>query len=500
MEQVLYRKYRPHTFADVQGQPHVVDVLRQAILSEKLAHAYLFTGPRGTGKTTTARLLAKAANCMNFAQHNDVCNACAMCLAHEAGTNIDLVEIDAASNRGIEEIRQLKENINYAPTAGKHKVYVIDEVHMLTKEAFNALLKTLEEPPRHVMFVMATTEPHKVPNTILSRVQRFDFRLASASELIDKLRKILAAEGVTADSAVLDTIYDYSEGSYRDAESLLGKLVADTSEPHISVARLNAVLGIPDSTLLRELVEQLLAKNRLRGLSIIESIDSKGVSWSQLTKEVINFLRATVLDKVEQGVGYNAELELLKRVLQLSNDLRQVSQAKILWEVLCLEGDSTGPVRVADPAPQPAPAPVSNPVQETMVEPEASNDSVGEEGVGQTADSVMMNIQQLNHALIAEVWPQLIGQIREQNSRLAMLLAGTATAVEQNKLLIKTKFKYNYTVLNQIENKHLISRLLSPKFGEVVVEIQLATDLPEVTKFSDAQQLPSNADLVESLF
>ncbi len=221
----LYRKYRPQRMEEVSGQEHVLAVLKNAITEGRVAHAYLFSGPRGTGKTTIARILAKRLNCQE-SNGTEPCGKCPQCVAHANRANLDLIEIDAASNRGIDEIRALKDRIGLAPASGKYKVYIVDEVHMLTKEAFNALLKTLEEPPSHAIFILATTELHKVPETIKSRCQTFLFKRASVQQLIERLNKISKSEEIEIDEAALRLIAHHSEGCYRDAESLLGQVLS----------------------------------------------------------------------------------------------------------------------------------------------------------------------------------------------------------------------------------------------------------------------------------
>ena len=236
----LYRKYRPQTFAHLVGQDHVSQTLLSALRLGRVSHAYLFTGPRGTGKTSTARLVAKALNCLDESSV-EPCNACEICMEIADGRLIDIIEIDAASNRGIDEMRDLREKIHFAPTRAKLKVYIIDEVHMLTKEAFNALLKTLEEPPEHVYFVLATTEVHKIPETILSRCQRFDFQRIPVKVLVDRLSFIAQEEKIEVEEKALEMIAHHAEGGLRDAIGLLEQMAADGS---LTVERVSTVLGI----------------------------------------------------------------------------------------------------------------------------------------------------------------------------------------------------------------------------------------------------------------
>ncbi|HEY2810218.1 MAG TPA: DNA polymerase III subunit gamma/tau [Rhabdochlamydiaceae bacterium] len=241
--QIISRKYRPHTFANIVGQDPIVATLKNALHSKRLAHAYLFCGSRGTGKTTLARVFAKALNCMHLTQEGEPCNACPSCQAINAGSSLDVLEIDGASNRGIDDIRNLNETVGYAPALGTFKIYIIDEVHMLTKEAFNALLKTLEEPPSHVKFFFATTEPHKVLPTIVSRCQRFDLSRIAPHLMIQKLKRIAQDLEVSCEEDVFYPLTYLSEGSLRDAESLLDQLICSVEAP-ITVEKLHAVLGL----------------------------------------------------------------------------------------------------------------------------------------------------------------------------------------------------------------------------------------------------------------
>ncbi|MDD4858402.1 MAG: DNA polymerase III subunit gamma/tau, partial [Candidatus Krumholzibacteria bacterium] len=250
---VLARKWRPQTFSEVVGQEHITGTLRKAVEKGRIAHAYLFAGPRGCGKTTTARLLAKIINC-EHPNGSEPCNECQSCVATAEGRHLDVIEIDGASNRGIDEIRDLREKISYAPAQGRSKIYIIDEVHMLTPQAFNALLKTLEEPPVHVYLIFATTEPHKVPPTILSRCQRFNFKRLELKEIASQLEKICNIEKVKYDPEALTLISRRAEGSMRDGESLLDQCIA-ASEGAVDLDLVRRVLGLVDSQLLVDLLK-----------------------------------------------------------------------------------------------------------------------------------------------------------------------------------------------------------------------------------------------------
>ncbi len=298
---VLARKWRPQTFAEVIGQDHVTMTLRKAVEKERLAHAYLFTGPRGCGKTTTARLLAKVINCES-PEGSEPCNKCASCLAVMEGRHLDVFEIDGASNRGIDEIRDLREKIGYAPSQGKSKIYIIDEVHMLTPQAFNALLKTLEEPPSHVYLIFATTEPHKVPATILSRCQRFNFKRLEITEIVDQLDKICGLEKIEFESEALMLIARRAEGSMRDAESLLDQCIS-ASEKGIDLELVRRVLGLVDSQLIVSILRAIGEHDRALALSIVDGVVSGGLDLEKFFLAYIEGLRNLLVLKVE-GVDW----------------------------------------------------------------------------------------------------------------------------------------------------------------------------------------------------
>lgn len=308
--QSLYRKWRARTFAELIGQEHITETLTNALRAGRISHAYLFCGPRGTGKTSTARLLAKAVNCP---QRNgaEPCDRCEMCLAIQEGRAIDLIEIDAASNRGIDEIRDLRDKVNFSPVQARYRFYILDEAHMLTPEAFNALLKTLEEPPAHAIFVLVTTEPHKIPATIVSRCQRFDFRRIALKDLLAKLQRICQAEGLSVEPAALDLIARSATGSLRDAESLLDQLAAYGSE-HITVAYVQRLLGIIPLQTISALVERLLQKDAAGGLRLINEVADAGADLRQYNRQIVSYLRDLLLIKTGNASLVDATAEVIE--------------------------------------------------------------------------------------------------------------------------------------------------------------------------------------------
>ncbi len=293
--QVYYRRWRPRRWADVVGQEPVVRTLKQAIARGRISHAYLFCGPRGTGKTSTARILAKAVNCQN-PQDGEPCDACHMCTALNEGRALDLVEIDAASNRGIDEIREIREKVRYVPAEAKYKVYVLDEAHMLTDAAADALLKTLEEPPAHAIFVLATTEAHKLPSTVVSRCQRFDFHRIALPATVERLAKICAAEGVEADTAALQLLARNAEGSLRDAENMLEQAVTALGSP-LALEPVRTLLELASPDNVRTLVGHILHRRIAQALIMLNALSTEGMDLRQLHRQVVDEMRELLLLK-----------------------------------------------------------------------------------------------------------------------------------------------------------------------------------------------------------
>jgi DNA polymerase-3 subunit gamma/tau len=328
---MLYRKYRPQKFSDIVGQEHVIKTLLGTLKSGRIGHAYLFAGSRGTGKTSVARLFAKALNCFNlkipfsdsgsnnktkildFTPENTPCNECYNCISANKGNLLDLIEIDAASNRGIDEIRNLKESAMVSSSGGGYKVFIIDEVHMLTKDAFNALLKILEEPPSHVIFILATTEPHKILPTVLSRVQRFDFKRLNHEQIYQKLKMMSDKENIKITDEAIKTIAVSADGALRDAEVALSKVQTSLlSSKEITVDEVNEVLGFASYKLYPELVGYILKNDRINALNLIQKIYMAGTDLENFTGNLVEYIRNILMAKINPVVlasvgGFNKE-------------------------------------------------------------------------------------------------------------------------------------------------------------------------------------------------
>lgn len=353
----LYRKFRPDNFDDVKGQDHIVTTLTNQIKANRIGHAYLFCGTRGTGKTTVAKILAKAVNC-EHPVNGSPCNECAMCKAIQAGTAMNVIEIDAASNNGVDNIREIREEVAYRPTEGKYKVYIIDEVHMLSTGAFNALLKTLEEPPSYVIFILATTEAHKIPITILSRCQRYDFHRISIDTIAARLSELLTAEGVEAEEKAVRYVAKKGDGSMRDALSLLDQCISFYLGQVLTYDKVLDVLGAVDTEVFIRLLRKVLSGDVTGSIHVLEDLITGGRELGQFVSDFTWYMRNLLLVKTsenpEEAIDVSSEnLKLLKEESEmtdvetlmryirifsdLSNQIRFASQKRVLVEIALIK-------------------------------------------------------------------------------------------------------------------------------------------------------------------
>ena len=328
MSQALYRTWRPALWDEVVGQDHIVQTLKNAVAMNRLGHAYLFGGPRGTGKTTSARLLAKAANCLAEDAAERPCNKCDNCLAVNEGRFLDLIEIDAASNTSVDDIRELRDKINFAPSQGKYKVYIIDEVHMLSTSAFNALLKTLEEPPAHVIFILATTEIHKIPATVLSRCQRYEFRRIPVPVIVEKLQELTKKENIAIDDDALSLIARQATGAMRDAISLVDQLSSISQKVDLRTAQ--DLLGTATNQAVIDLTQAIIDKDQTAGLEIIQKTLDSGADSRQFARQTVEYLRDLLIIKL----GLSKQLELTPEVREMMTQHAESLQTTQLTSII----------------------------------------------------------------------------------------------------------------------------------------------------------------------
>jgi DNA polymerase-3 subunit gamma/tau len=444
----LYRQYRPQTFKELFGQDPVRATLMRAVESNKLTHAYLFFGPRGTGKTTTARLLAKRVNCL-APDGAEPCGQCASCEALQSGRHIDVIEIDAASNRGIDDIRTLREATAFVPTLGAYKVYIIDEVHMLTKEAASALLKTLEEPVPHVMFILATTELHKVLPTVASRCQVYRFRRASTEELRSRLTFLLAQEKREAEAEAIDFIIDRADGCFRDAESLLGQMLT-LQEGKIMRSDMASFLGLPSPELLTSFLTAVVSGKARPALEAVDELFAAGVDPEHFLRDAIRSARDEAV-RLASGetptwssgaAGAAARLpQIIRALLQAVQDLAYVPQPLIAVHLailtVCIDGGGAAP-KTSPPAT----------TSKTPVQRRAGVASV---------------------KAIADAWPRLIAQVQKTNPVAATFLRAVhPIAVDGTRVTIQAQFSLHRTFFERPEVSKLVTETLSTLLAQPV--------------------------------
>jgi len=486
VSQVFYRKWRPQTLAEVVGQEQVTRTLLNALGYGRVSHAYLFCGPRGTGKTSTGRILAKAVNCLTNNGQGEPCNTCDMCRSITEGRALDVIEIDAASNRGIDEIRDLREKVNYAPNQARYKVYIIDEVHMLTKEASNALLKTLEEPPPPIIFILATTEGHKVLPTIMSRCQRFDFRRISQADIISRLTHICSSEDIHMEPEALQLIARSATGSLRDAENLLEQL-ATYYGAEVRFQQVQSLLGITGDERTRELVKYIIDNDVPAGIATINSVSSDGLDLRQFSREMVEHLRALLLIKTgsAEAADLTAEDKAELEELATRASLGQILRAVKLFGQLELSPDnySTLPLELAlvdcslsltattatqsePPAETPPPdkslktpgSPAAKARPSGTPPPKAANTSLTSQQLGSEIERLQLN------------WKQLIAQAPEETQKtpaVAILRSAGVkpVAIENDTVVLAFKYPIHKEKMEELENQHVVEQIISNFLG-----------------------------------
>lgn len=495
MSYTLYRKYRPKNFGEIIGQQHIVRTLSNAIKNNRVGQAYLFTGPRGTGKTSIARIFAKAVNCANL-KNAISCEECPACKTIDEGRSLDIIEIDAASNTGVDNIRELRETVSLPPTYLKYKVYIIDEVHMLSTGAFNALLKTLEEPPAHVIFILATTEIHKVPETIISRCQRFDFARLPLQNIIEKLMLIAKSEKISIDKDSLEMIAIAAEGGMRDAESLLGQIIA-LEDKNITLKEVEEILGTTDRKFASELAEMLFAGDSTGAIAKINTLLTDGYDLQVFNKSLINYLRQLMLLKISPELKSYFSYEITgDQIFKMLEQIKKAELAKIVsainlfleaqgkisasmlpqlpLEIAIIKATNTFP-QLETYSPQPVthnPQPeIKNPQSEALnpkpeiqnLKPEVKKEELQVTGYG------LQNNSNLTIEAVTGKWRELLEKIAPFNHSLKALLSNCRVfAVSGNVITLATPYDFYMQKLNDPANQLAVEDVFGKILGSKI--------------------------------
>lgn len=493
----LYRKYRPQTFQEVVGQSHIVKTLQNALAHDRVGHAYLFCGPRGTGKTTIARLLAKELK----------------------SAPMDIIEIDAASNRGIDEVRELKEKVQTVPANSTHKVFIVDEVHMLTKEAFNALLKTLEEPPGHVVFVLATTEPDKVIDTIISRTQRFDFHKVTTHEITALLLEIADKESITLEQEAARMIAVHSEGAVRDALSLLEQLMYYDEKSAINIELVQEVLGLPEMEAVQEIISNIHDGNIKKALSHTEDMAERGVDFYLFLTELVQYARNVLIEKISPDIlkeslplseaqqnvflehvrlfDKKEVMELIGHLLKAREETRVSPVAQLPLELALVKAIHEESASVPNEEPEEPAQPKQEKAEDETTEP--SSDINKDDDV---RDEVMNNVEPTEVALevasVIQRWGEALATIKKKNFAIGgFMRSSVPVEVKDDVLVLACKFGFHRDKIVDMKNRAEIESVIEELFGmKLAIECVLEEDLTEDQK----KRIKEQHDRMESDF
>ena len=531
--QVLSLKLRPQRFDEVVGQTHVTRTLQNAIGLDRVAHGYIFSGPRGVGKTTTARILAKVLNCKN-PKDNNPCGTCVNCTEITQGSNLDVQELDGASNRGIDEMRDLRESVKYPPNNSKYRIYIIDEVHMLTREAFNALLKTLEEPPPHVIFIMATTDAHKVPATILSRTQRFDFKHISINDISEYLKQILESENIKYDTDGIRLIAQKADGSLRDSLSLLDQTIAYASDA-LDVETIRDVLGIIKENVFLNIIQTIEKRDHKEVIHLLSQLIDAGYAISDFISGFNEFLRNCMIQKTGESAKLNlsenslnwlqsgcrfSTADFLRRLdlsLQFESKLRFLQQPQISLEALfiklsmmdssvdiasILSGEVPKTISVKKPEPQKSTIPtenyISSPVQtEPIDSPQPTeNNPVTEKLTIPTPPAVSEPVPQQVRNLTLEdfnnSWTEIIEELEEKNSKIAHFLEeAKLSSFDGKQLLIELVNGHRFHLKTLEKDAEQVASVINDKLNQ---KIRIKFHIQENNEEKPEKKKPESAE------
>ena len=453
MHITLYRKYRPSSFSEVSGENEIVKSLKLSLKNKSMAHAYLFSGPRGVGKTTIARLIAKGVNCLNLKENGEPCNECKNCKAINEGRFSDLIEIDAASNRSIDEIRSLKEKINYQPVEGLKKVYIIDEAHMLTKEAFNALLKTLEEPPAHVIFILATTELEKILPTIISRCQRYDFKPLDLEEMKSRLEHILKEENLSMTDDVYPVIYENSSGSMRDSISILERLIVTANGKEINLKIAEDTLGITPSSRIKIFLNKILNENEYDIINELESLANESFDIELFFKDLAKYCKNAILKK---ELDIDKGLKIISTIYDVIGKFKFEDDKKLVGYVIVAEILSNTKQTVVKV------------VTTTQTNVNPTNSSIEE--IKKDKVNIKLTISDVKNN-----WNSILAEANNKRlSYRAFLMGANPVKIENNTLFINydRKFKFAKEQMETPEYSQEFTKIVREFFNEDNLEIQ----------------------------
>ncbi len=532
----LYRKFRPLNFSEIVGQEHITRTLKNQIIAGRVGHAYLFNGGRGTGKTSAAKVLARAVNCLN-PQDGEPCNECEICKAALSGSLTDIVEMDAASNNSVEDIRSIREEVNFLPTLAKYRVYIIDEVHMLSTGAFNALLKTLEEPPAHVKFILATTEPQKLPATILSRCQRFDFKKISNADIVRRLEYVTKESNIEITEEALNLIAILSEGAMRDALSILERCLQD-GETNIDEDKIKDLVGIPKLTYIHAIVKSFLEYNVEEAIKSVDAVLNEGKDLNNLLWEIIKYVKDILVYKATGKLEIYSQDELedikkladrvsKKRLLyiitdlsKLENDMKWSSQKSILFQVeiikLCSENIIETPVQNVDKDSSNKGKTVDNSRQNETSAPSsagiANSTANPMQGATNKAASASAKIDDGKPSLAQAIsgygevkgWRNILDELRQNGKIMLYSNLLKAKAIELNDMAIGISFPeginaFGKSILEKPENINELARTVSMEYGKdmKVRIIESVDSLPkkEEKKENEIENMAGSLDI-----